>query len=128
MVTSYSAAAYGTNFMKRWLKNTITLSGAILALAIAIPAFAQYDRGYTGQGYYGGAGEAGWGAYDNNHNWHGARWWHQHYIKWFYATHPEWAVMDPSWRSEDGDYDNNNNWHDAYWWHQHDPDFFYSNH
>ncbi len=42
--------------------------------------------------------------------------------------HPQWAVMDPQWLSEDGDYDNDNNWHDAYWWHQNDPDFFYANH
>ena len=114
--------------MKNKLRKTITLSGAILALTIAAPAFAQYGPGYAGPGYYGGPGEAGWGAYDNNHNWHGARWWHQHDIMWFYANHPEWAIMDALWLNEDGDYDNYGTWHDAYWWHQNDPDFFYANH
>jgi hypothetical protein len=46
--------------MKNNLRNTLALLGAILALSIAVPAFAQ---GYAGQGYYGGRGEAGWGAY-----------------------------------------------------------------
>ncbi len=130
----------GINLIKKRLKNAITLSGAVLALAIAIPALAQYrdngpsydnrnyNQNYMGQGYYGGPGQSGWGAYDRNHRWRGARWWHKHNIQWFYATHPQWAQMDSSWMDEDGDYDNNNNWHDAYWWHQNDPDFFYSNH
>ena len=48
--------------------------------------------------------------------------------KWFYANHPEWAIMDALWLNEDGDYDNYGTWHDAYWWHQNDPDFFYANH
>jgi hypothetical protein len=112
------------DLIKNRLTNTLILCGAILALTIVAPAFAQY----SGQGYYGGTGEVGWGAYDNNHRWHGARWWHRHYIEWFYASHPEWAVMDALWLTQDGDYDNNNNWHDAYWWHQNDPDFFYANH
>jgi hypothetical protein len=108
----------------RKLKKTLMLGSAIMAFAIAVPALAQY----YGDGYYGGPGQIGWGTYDNNHTWHGARWWHRHYIEWFYATHPEWAAMDTVWLNQDGDYDNDNNWHDAYWWHQNNPDFFYANH
>ncbi|HEY6306632.1 MAG TPA: hypothetical protein VI488_09275 [Candidatus Angelobacter sp.] len=81
------------------LRKTIVLSGAILAFGMAAPAFAQYgpgpgydgpgpgygNQGYEGPGYYGGPGQEGWGAYDNGHQWHGARWWHQHDIMWFYA-------------------------------------------
>ncbi len=116
--------------LKNKLKKTIALSGVILAFGMAAPAFAQYGPGpgYDGPGYYGGPGEAGWGAYDNGRTWRGARWWHQHQIMWFYRHHPEWAVMDSQWLNEDGDYDNDNNWHDAYWWHQNNPDFFYANH
>ena len=98
--------------MTRRLKNKIALSGATLALAIALPAFAQYQRGYIGQGYYAGPGQNGRGAYDRSHNSRGARWWHQHYIERFYPNHPAWSAMDSSWLNEEGDYDNNN-WHNA---------------
>jgi hypothetical protein len=33
----------------------------------------------------------GWGAYDENHGWHPATWWHQNHPDWVYANHPEWA-------------------------------------
>jgi hypothetical protein len=89
--------------LKDRFKKTIGLSGVILALGMAAPAFAQYQHGYNGRSYYGGRGQAGWGAYDRNHHWRGARWWHRHNIEWFYATHPEWAAMDSQWRNEDGD-------------------------
>jgi hypothetical protein len=72
--------------MNKRLRNTLTISGAVLALAIAIPALAQYrdsgpdynngpgynNQNYTGQGYYGGPGQSGWGAYDRYHHWRGA--------------------------------------------------------
>jgi hypothetical protein len=106
------------------IKRMLILCGAIVGLVIAAPAFAQN----FGQGYYVGPGEAGCGAYDNNHRWHDATWWHWHYIEWFYAAHQEWAVMDALWLTPDGDYDNTNNWHDGYRWHQSNPDFFYANH
>src|SRR6202795_399177 len=88
--------------MKGKLRKTLAVSGAVLAIAVAAPVFAQYNDGYSGQGYYGGPGESGWGAYDNYHQWHGARWWHRHQIMWFYRYHPEWAAMDSSWLNEDG--------------------------
>ena len=112
--------------LKNRFKKTIALSGAILAFSIAAPSFAQYGPGpgydgpgnngpgYSGQGYYGGPGEAGWGAYDNGHQWHGARWWHRHDIMWFYRNHPEWAVMDALWLNQDGDYESNGTWQNAY--------------
>ncbi|MGD0120047.1 MAG: hypothetical protein ABSD30_18420, partial [Candidatus Binatus sp.] len=114
--------------IKNKLKKTMILSGALLAFAVVTPSFAQYAPGYDGPGYYGGPGQAGWGAYDNEHTWRGARWWHRHDIMWFYEHHPEWAVMDALWLNQDGDYDNGGTWHDAYWWHQNNPDFFYANH
>jgi hypothetical protein len=38
--------------MRNRVGKALSLSGAILVLAIAAPAFAQYDHGYSGQGYY----------------------------------------------------------------------------
>src|SRR5258707_3752374 len=107
------------------VKKTPIFCGAILALVIAAPAFAQYTRQ---EGYYLGLREAGCGAYDNNHRWHGATWWHRHYIECFYATRQKSAVMDAVWLTPDGDYDNTGNWHDAYRWQQNNPDFFYADH
>jgi hypothetical protein len=105
-------------------KRTLIFCGAILALVIAAPAFAQY----TGQGYYLGLREAGCGAYDNNHRWHDPTWWHRHYVECFYATRQETAVMDGVWLTPDSDYDNTGKWHDAYRWHQNNPDFYYADH
>jgi hypothetical protein len=93
------------------------LCGAILVLASAAQAFAQYPR----QGYYAGSREAGWDAYDNNHGRHVATWWHRHYIERLCATRQEWTVMNALWLTPDGDYDNKRNWHDAYRWQQNKP-------
>jgi hypothetical protein len=37
------------------------------------------------------------GAYDNNHQWHSANWWHQNNPNWVAQNHPEWAGNHPEW-------------------------------
>ncbi len=103
-------------------KRTLIFCGAILALVITAPAFAQY----TGQeGYYLRLREAECGAYDNNHRWHDTTWWHRHYIECFYATRQERVVMDAVWLTPEGDY-NIGSWHNAYRLHNNGPNFFYA--
>jgi hypothetical protein len=54
---------------------------------------------------------AGFGAYDNQHRWHDANWWHQNNPGWFWESHPEWASVNPQWRDQDGTYDQQHVWH-----------------
>src|SRR5271169_4897138 len=114
--------------LKKRLRNTIALSGTVLALAIAAPSFAQYGPGYDGPGYYGGPGQAGWGAYDRYHTWRGARWWHQNNPDFFYANHPNWISWQPSWYNTDGAYDAQHNWHYGQWWYNQNPAWVQTNH
>ena len=55
------------------------------------------------------------GAYDNNHQWHNADWWHHNDPDWMYDHHPEWVRDNPAWRN-DGDWDDQHHWHDRNWW------------
>jgi hypothetical protein len=68
------------------------------------------------------------GAYDNQHRWHDADWWHQNNPDWFWAQHPEWASVNPQWRDEDGAYDQRHQWHYGQWWSQQNPDWVASRH
>src|ERR1700674_2206308 len=38
-----------------------------------------------------GAAPDQFGAYDTQHRWHDATWWHQNSPDWFWENHPEWA-------------------------------------
>jgi hypothetical protein len=46
--------------------------------------------------YSGGHGA---GAYDQNHQWRSANWWHQNNPNWANQNHPEWAQSHPEWNN-----------------------------
>jgi hypothetical protein len=106
------------------IKTTLILGGVILALAIAVPAFAQY----SGQGSYGARGEAGWGAYNNSNHWHDAYRWHQNDPDFFYANHLQWISWQPNWPAQDGAYDAQHELYYGQWWYNQNPTLASTNH
>ena len=75
-----------------------------------------------------GGPQGSWGAYDTDHQWRAAYWWHQHHTGWFWDNHPEWGSLNSTWRAQDGDYDAQGAWHDRPWWHANNPAWVAINH
>jgi len=67
------------------------------------------------------------GAYDQNHQWRDADWWHQNDPNWVYQHHPEWNTDHPTWMKE-GNYDDEHHWHDRQWWVQNHPNWVKEHH
>jgi hypothetical protein len=127
------------------MKRSAIVLGAVFALALAAPAWAQYGEPPSVQvlsfpvnypWFSDPMGES-FGQFLANHpvvgnelaqnpeliynaNWRASHPALQAYLN---ANPAMWAQL-----MSYGDYDNSNVWHDAYWWHQNNPDFFYSNH
>jgi hypothetical protein len=75
-----------------------------------------------------GGPQGSWGAYDSDHQWRAAYWWHQNHTGWFWDKHPEWSALNLTWRAQDGDYDASGGWHDRPWWRANNPEWVAANH
>jgi hypothetical protein len=75
------------------------------------------------RGRYG----SGMGAWDSNHQWRDADWWHRNNPNWVYQNHPEWNQAHPAW-TNDGDYDDQHQWRSRSWWQQNHPDWANQHH
>ncbi len=58
--------------------------------------YAQINRTIPRQGEHGPGGR-GPGAYDREHQWRDANWWHENDPNWANKNHPEWAESHPEW-------------------------------
>jgi len=67
------------------------------------------------------------GAYDQNHQWRNADWWHNNDPNWVEAHHPEWNKSHPAW-ANDGAYDDAHQWHKSEWWAHNRPDWVKEHH
>ena len=67
------------------------------------------------------------GAYDHNHQWRDADWWHQNDPNWVYQNHRDWIQQNPSWMNS-GDYDDSHRWHNREWWEHNDPNWVRKRH
>jgi hypothetical protein len=69
----------------------------------------------------------GMGAWDRNHQWHDADWWHQNDPDWVYQNHPDWNQSHPAWMNN-GDYDDTHHWRNRQWWEQNHPNWVKEHH
>jgi hypothetical protein len=119
--------------------------GAIFALAIVVPAFAQYSdvtsypagypanypwftndvRSQSFQQFLASDPQDAQEIAPNPQVIYDRNWRMQHQpVESYFQSHPE--VWD--WLQQWGDYDSQHQWHDAYWWHQNNRHWFYTNH
>jgi hypothetical protein len=119
--------------------------GAIFALAIVVPAFAQYSdatsypagypanypwftndvRSQSFQQFLASDPRDAQEIAPNPQVIYDRNWRMQHQpVESYFQSHPE--VWD--WLQQWGDYDSQHQWHDAYWWHQNNRHWFYTNH
>jgi len=82
----------------------------------------------NGQDWAEGSCETSWGAYDDEHQWRDAYWWHRNRPDWFYDNHQTWASLDSRWLGEDGAYDPQHQWHYGEWWYNQNPAWVTANH
>ena len=66
-------------------RGKILLGAAIMVLAMAAPAFAEFASWPNPF-----PPEPHWGDFDEGHTWHDAAWWWQNRATWVRAHHPEW--------------------------------------
>jgi len=119
--------------------------GAIFALAIVVPAFAQYSdatsypagypanypwftndvRSQSFQQFLASDPRDAQEIAPNPQVIYDRNWRMQHQpVESYFQSHPE--VWD--WLQQWGDYDSQHQWHDAYWWHENDRDWYYDSH
>jgi hypothetical protein len=67
----------------------------------AHPELQQFMQQHPGSYYRADSmppgGLRGPGAYDTNHQWRDANWWHANDPNWANKNHPEWAAAHPEW-------------------------------
>jgi hypothetical protein len=81
----------------------------------------------AGENWAEGPTQTQWGAYDDQHRWRDAYWWHQNNPNWFYDNQ-DWASLDSRWLDEDGAYDQQHRWHYGEWWYNQNPNWVMRNH
>jgi hypothetical protein len=93
------------------------------------PALQQYLANHpyewqelNGENWAEGPTQTQWGAYDDQHRWRDAYWWHQNNPNWFYDNQ-DWASLDSRWLDEDGAYDQQHRWHYGEWWYNQNPNW-----
>jgi hypothetical protein len=82
----------------------------------------------NGENWADGPTQTQWGAYDDQHQWRDAYWWHRNNPNFFYDNHRNWASLDSRWLDEDGAYDQQHQWHYGEWWYNQNPNWVTSNH
>jgi hypothetical protein len=82
----------------------------------------------NGENWAEGPTRTQWGAYDDQHRWRDAYWWHQNNPNWFYDNHQDWASLDSRWLDKDGAYDQQHRWHYGEWWYNQNPNWVTNNH
>jgi hypothetical protein len=82
----------------------------------------------NGENWAEGPTQTQWGAYDHQHRWRDAYWWHQNNPNSFYDNHQDWASLDSRWLDEDGAYDQQHRWHYGEWWYNQNPNWVARNH
>jgi len=82
----------------------------------------------NGENWAEGPAQTQWGAYDDQHQWRDAYWWHQNNPNSFYDNHQDWASLDSRWLDEDGAYDQQRRWHYGEWWYNQNQNWVTSNH
>jgi hypothetical protein len=73
------------------------------------------------------------GAFDNDHQWRDADWWHQNDPNWVAEHHPDWNQQHPQWANAEehhgyGAYDEKHKWRAREWWDKHHPDWVKEHH